>query len=109
MIYSDIDNNVNFNAYYDEGTNILHVLDNMAVEPRMSVTNGIDELVPVLENHFKMKENYRIFLYGTDSIITEFDNKTKDFTIVDSNHNEVFDGFKTKMENLYGKSLIRKE
>lgn len=103
MIYSDLINNVQFEAYYDKDKRVLHVLDamGMSLEPRKSVTNGIENLIPILEKQLKIKYDYKIFLYGTDGIISEFDNLTKQFKIVEQERPSVFEEFKEKMEILY--------
>lgn len=103
MIYSDVINNCEFEAYYDKEHRALHVLDSMGFSghPRMSVTNGIDNLIPILEKELGIKYQYKVYLYGTDGIISKFDNSTKDYTFVSKENPSVFQEFKDKMQVLY--------
>jgi hypothetical protein len=101
MIYSDTINNVEFEAYYDEKNRALHVLDAMGSKPRLSVTNGIDNLIPALERLMKINNDYKIFLYGTDGIISRYNALTKEFIFVPKESPSVFYEFREKMEILY--------
>lgn len=109
MIYTDLINNVKFEAYYDKSQRALHVLDamGMSLEPRMSLTNGIDNLIPILEKHFKIKYEYKLYLYGTDGIISEYNPITNRFIHVSKDNPSVFYEFKDKMEILYQKENHR--
>lgn len=103
MIYTDLINNVQFSAYYDQDKRALHVLDEMALseEGRISVTNGIDNLIPILEKKLKIKYDYKLYLYGTDRIISEYNPITKRFIFVSNDNPSVFQEFREKMEMLY--------
>lgn len=101
MIYTDLINNCKFEAYYDKEQRALHVLDAMGYEPRMSVTNAIDNLIPILEKKLKIKYDYKLYLYGTDRIISEYNPITKRFIFVSNDNPSVFKEFREKMEMLY--------
>src|SRR5690625_643379 len=100
MIYSVVINNVQFEAYYDKEKNALYILDTMTnttkKAARKSLTNGIDNLIPALENVMRIKSDYSLYLYGTDNYISRYDMQDRKFHFISEDNPNVFYEFKEK-------------
>lgn len=97
--------NIKYEAFYDEDTDILHVLDamgfNVTSKAYKSVTNGIELLLKNICRDLRIKKPKFCFIYGTDNVITAYNVKTKAFASITDRNVFIFGEFKEKMHVLY--------
>lgn len=72
-------NNCRYRSSYDKKNKVIHILDQTKGTSYTSVTNAVDGIVPYLKEVYKTQGDVRIYLYGTDRIISEFFPRERDF------------------------------
>lgn len=99
-------NNCRFRAKVDfRGT--LHILDCSKNKPYKSVTNSVDWLVPTLKETYKTLQIDRVLLYGTDDIVSKYDDENNCFEFLNhkgvTNDSLLVDSiYAVKMQEMYG-------
>lgn len=83
-------NNCKYRSHYDKDNNVVHIYDETEGTNYTSVTNAVDGIVPHLQGIYGFGNNVKVYLYGTDGIISEFFPREKDFNTVDKGNSLVF-------------------
>lgn len=95
-------NGCRIKAYKDELGN-LHILDAMGDKPYRSVTNGVDDLLPVLLEQLGVAEGSEVILYATDGVVSQFDAETGSFGFLSNGDARIHKPYYAEMVAMYVK------